>query len=186
MRGLSTALVEQGDFASGTSSRSSRLLHGGMRYLAQGRIGLVREASREKRVIGHIAPHLAQPLAFIFPGRKGTSWALWKLAIGVKLYDALCGMRNFGRSSVLGRKKTIEVLQGVSTQGLTGAVRYFDALTNDARLVIDTVRSAAQHGATALNYVRLTDAKRQRQTCGNARCRTLNRVPRSRCRRGPW
>jgi len=76
--------------ASGTSSRSSRLLHGGMRYLAQGRIALVREASREKRVIGHIAPHLAQPLAFIFPGRKGTSWARWKLAIGAKLYDLLC------------------------------------------------------------------------------------------------
>jgi len=75
MRGLRTVIVDQGDFASGTSSRSSRLLHGGMRYLAQGRVGLVREASREKRVIGHIAPHLAQPLAFIFPGRKGTSWA---------------------------------------------------------------------------------------------------------------
>ena len=68
-------------------------------------IGLVREASREKRVIGKIAPHLAQPLAFIFPGRKGTSWALWKLAIGVKLYDLLCGMRNFGRSSVFRSKE---------------------------------------------------------------------------------
>ncbi len=159
MRGLNTALVEQGDFASGTSSRSSRLLHGGLRYLAQGRVGLVREASREKRVIGKIAPHLAQPLAFIFPGRKGTSWSLWKLAIGAKLYDVLCGMRNFGGSRVFGRKKTIEVLHGVSAQNLTGAVRYFDALTNDARLVIDTIRSAVQHGATALNYVRLVEAK---------------------------
>src|SRR6476646_9699027 len=114
MRGLRTAIIEQADFASGTSSRSSRLLHGGMRYLAQGRIALVREASREKRVIGHIAPHLAQPLAFIFPGRKGTSWARWKLAIGAKLYDLLCGMRNFGGSSVFSRKKTIEVLRGIS------------------------------------------------------------------------
>src|SRR6187402_1444011 len=95
MRGLRIGLVEQHDFASGTSSRSSRLLHGGMRYLAQGRVGLVWEASSEKRVIGHIAPHLSQPLAFIFPCRKGTSWVRWKLAIGVKLYDALCGMRNF-------------------------------------------------------------------------------------------
>jgi glycerol-3-phosphate dehydrogenase len=110
-------------------------------------------------VIGKIAPHLAQPLAFIFPGRKGTSWALWKLAIGAKLYDALCGMQNFGRSSVLGRKKTTEVLRGISSKDLSGAVRYFDALTNDARLVIDTVRSAAQRGAIALNYVRLVDAK---------------------------
>src|SRR5258707_14387573 len=106
MRGLRTAIVEQADFASGTSSRSSRLLHGGMRYLAQGRIALVREASREKRVIGHIAPHLAQPLAFIFPGRKGTSWSRWKLAIGTKIYDLLCSMRNFGRSRVLSRDET--------------------------------------------------------------------------------
>ncbi len=167
MRGLNTVLVEQGDFASGTSSRSSRLLHGGMRYLAQGRIGLVREASREKCVIGKIAPHLAQPLAFIFPGRKGTSWTRWKLAIGAKVYDLLCGMRNFGGSSVFSRKKTTEVLRGISTENLSGAVRYFDALTNDARLVVDTVRSAAQHGAVALNYVRLAEAKQ----CGNVwRC----------------
>jgi glycerol-3-phosphate dehydrogenase len=160
MRGFATALVDQGDFASGTSSRSSRLLHGGLRYLAQGRVGLVREASREKRVIGHIAPHLAQPLAFIFPGRKGTSWSLWKLAIGAKLYDALCGMRNFGRSRVFGRKKATDVLRGISTQSLSGAVRYYDALTNDARLVIDTIRSAAAHGAAAFNYVQLVDATR--------------------------
>src|SRR3954447_7874965 len=160
MRRFRTAVVEQGDFASGTSSRSSRLLHGGMRYLAQGRVGLVREASREKRVIGKIAPHLAQPLAFIFPGRKGTSWALWKLAVGAKLYDLLCGMRNFGRSSILGRKKTTTVLRGISDENLSGAVRYFDALTNDARLVLDTVRSAVAHGATALNYLELVDAKR--------------------------
>src|SRR5690242_7430982 len=153
MRGFRTTIIEQADFASGTSSRSSRLLHGGMRYLAQGRVGLVWEASREKVVVGHIAPHLAQPLAFIFPGRKGTSWSLWKLAVGAKMYDLLCGMRNFGRSSVLGKRSTSEVLKGISTEKLSGAVRYFDALTNDARLVIDTVRSAAANGATALNYV---------------------------------
>src|SRR5262245_40296641 len=164
MRGLRTLLVEQGDFASGTSSRSSRLLHGGMRYLAQGRIGLVREASREKRVIGQIAPHLAQPLAFIFPGRKGTSWSLWKLAIGAKLYDVLCGMRNFGRSSVLGKEKTLKVLHGISSQNLTGAVRYFDALTNDARLVIDTIRSAVSAGAIACNYMQFAEAKLSGQT----------------------
>lgn len=161
MRGLATLLVEQRDFAAGTSSRSSRLLHGGIRYLAQGRVGLVLEASREKRVIGRIAPHLAQPLAFIFPGRKGSSWVLWQLAIGVKLYDLLCSMRNFGRSSVFGKKRTQEVLRGISPDRLTGAVRYFDALTNDARLVLDTVRSAAKHGAQAMNYVRLTNAERR-------------------------
>jgi glycerol-3-phosphate dehydrogenase len=158
LRGLSTLLLDQSDFASGTSSRSSRLLHGGMRYLAQGRIGLVREASLEKRVVGQIAPHLAQPLAFIFPGRKGTAWPRWKLAIGAKLYDVLCGMRNFGRSRMLSCSRTLELLPGLSTQGLTGSVRYYDALTNDARLVLDTIRSASHHGAAAFNYVRLSAA----------------------------
>ena len=158
MRGLRTAIVEQADFASGTSSRSSRLLHGGIRYLAQGRVGLVWEASSEKRVIGHIAPHLSQPLAFVFPCRKGTPWTRWKMAIGVKMYDLLCSMRNFGRSSVLGYEATLKVLPGLNTGSLSGAVRYFDGLTNDARLVVDTIRSAAEHGAIALNYARLIEA----------------------------
>ena len=87
MRGLRVGLVDQHDFAYGTSSRSSRLLHGGLRYLAQGRVGLVREASLEKRVIHEIAPHLAQPLPFLFPTRRGDrDWVLWQLKIGVKIY----------------------------------------------------------------------------------------------------
>src|SRR5438477_752546 len=90
MRGLSVGLVEQHDFAFGTSSRSSRLLHGGMRYLAQGRLGLVRQASIEKKILHRIAPHLAQPLAFIFPTyRNNPHWRLWQLKIGVKIYDLL-------------------------------------------------------------------------------------------------
>ncbi len=158
LRGLRIGLVEQADFASGTSSRSSRLLHGGIRYLAQGRIALVREASKEKTVLGRIAPHLAQPLPFIFPTRKGTPWSYWKLSLGVKLYDLLCGLKNFGRSSSLGVAATTALLPGISTKALTGAVRYFDALTNDARLVIDTLRSAEDHDARFANYVRFIDA----------------------------
>src|ERR1700712_5096173 len=98
MRGLSTVLVDRYDFAFGTSSRSSRLLHGGMRYLAQGRVGLVREASREKVILSRIAPHLARPLPFVFPTYTQTEWPKWKLRIGVKLYDLLCGGQNLGRS----------------------------------------------------------------------------------------
>src|SRR6266581_1762475 len=98
MRGLNVGLVEQHDFAFGTSSRSSRLLHGGIRYLAQGRLGLVHEASVEKKIIHQIAPHLAEPLPFIFPTFHGDRhWALWKLKLGVKLYDLLCGGRNLGK-----------------------------------------------------------------------------------------
>ncbi|MBN1851127.1 MAG: glycerol-3-phosphate dehydrogenase/oxidase [Pirellulales bacterium] len=158
MRGLRTALIEQHDFAFGTSSRSSRLLHGGIRYLAQGRVGLVWEASREKTVIHRIAPHLAEPLPFLFPTRKKTPWSRWKLGIGVKIYDLLCGRRNLGKSRGMDVAGILEQLPGLSTQGLTGAVRYFDGLTNDARLVLDTLRSAADHGAVACNYVRFLNA----------------------------
>src|SRR5271167_2702807 len=102
MRGLRVGLVEKHDVAFGTSSRSSRLLHGGLRYLAQGRLGLVYEASREKMVLHRIAPHLAEPLAFVFPTYRNTIWPRWKLSNRVKLYDVLCGRHNLGRSESLG------------------------------------------------------------------------------------
>jgi glycerol-3-phosphate dehydrogenase len=161
MRGLKTGLVERGDFASGTSSRSSRLLHGGLRYLAQGRVGLVHEASVEKKVIHHIAPHLADPLPFLFPTRRANRhWLLWQLRIGVKLYDLLCGGRNLGKSSWMSTGEVRERLPGLNPDGLTGAVRYFDGLTNDARLVLDTLRSAAKAGAAVLNYATWQNATR--------------------------
>ena len=146
MRGLRVGLVEQHDFAYGTSSRSSRLLHGGLRYLAQGRLRLVYQASHEKRILHRIAPHLAEPLAFVFPTYRGSGWPLWKMRIGVKLYDLLCGGQNLGPSAGLGREQTLGLLPGLLEESLTGAVRYFDGLTNDARLVLDTLRSAARHG----------------------------------------
>src|SRR5215469_12852380 len=115
MRGLRAALVEQHDFAFGTSSRSSRLLHGGIRYLAQGRIGLVHEASVEKKIIHQIAPHLAEPLAFLFPTyRENKNWVLWQLKIGVKIYDLLCGGKNLGKSSWLNTDETLQKLPGLS------------------------------------------------------------------------
>ena len=147
MRGLRTALVEQHDFAFGTSSRSSRLLHGGLRYLAQGRVGLVREASVEKRILHRIAPHLSAPLPFLFPTYRHTPWARWKLSVGVRLYDLLCGQRNLGPCSTLSATELLDKLPGLSRRNLTGGVRYYDGLTCDARLVIDTLQSAARHGA---------------------------------------
>ena len=160
LRGLRVGLVDAHDFAFGTSSRSSRLLHGGLRYLAQGRIGLVREASVEKMTIHRIAPHLAEPLPFVFPTYAGTEWKLWKLRVGVKIYDWLCGKRNLGKSSALSREEVMGRLPGINPEGLTGAVRYFDGLTNDARLVLDTIRSADVGGATVRNYTRLVSADR--------------------------
>ncbi len=161
LRGLRVGLVEQSDFASGTSSRSSRLLHGGLRYLAQGRIGLVRQASIEKRILHRIAPHLASPLAFVFPTYRGGlrhPWARWKLRIGVKLYDLLCGGRNLGSSCSYTPAELRELLPDINAADLTGGIRYFDALTNDARLVLDTLRAADRAGAVLANYCRLESA----------------------------
>ncbi len=160
MRGLRTGLVDQRDFAFGTSSRSSRLLHGGLRYLEQGRIGLVREASLEKKTIRAIAPHLADPLGFMFPAYQQGGRPLWQLRVGVKLYDLLCNGRNFQPSRGFSRAETLHALPALNPAGLLGAVRYFDALTSDARLVLDTLRSAAAAGAALANYVRFRDAQR--------------------------
>jgi glycerol-3-phosphate dehydrogenase len=157
-RGLRVALVDQQDFAAGTSSRSSRLLHGGLRYLAQGRVGLVREASHEKRTLARIAPHLVQPLEFAFPAYAGSGWPHWQLRAGVKLYDWLCGDGNFRPSRSLSSGELAGIAPGLRQEGLSGGVAYFDALTNDARLVLDTLRSARDEGALALNYVRLLEA----------------------------
>ena len=159
MRGLRVGLVEQFDFAFGTSSRSSRLLHGGLRYLAQGRLGLVHAASVEKKILHHIAPHLANPLAFIFPTYRGdTEWALWKLKIGVKIYDLLCGGKNLGRSTWLSKAEALARVPALNEKDLNGAVRYYDGFTNDARLVLDTLRCAEKNGAILLNYCQLTGA----------------------------
>src|SRR3954471_18756881 len=126
MRGLRPGLVDQRDFAFGTSSRSSRLLHGGLRYLEQGRIGLVRDASIEKKIIQRIAPHLAQPLGFIFPAYRGEGRPLWQLRIGVKAYDLLCGGRNFEPSRGFSRSDMLQMLPFLKAQNLSGAVCYFD------------------------------------------------------------
>jgi len=160
LRGLRTALCEQYDFAFGTSSRTSRLLHGGLRYLAQGRLGLVYEASREKCILHRIAPHLAQPLEFVFPTYRRSGWPRWQLAIGVKLYDLLCGGRNLGPSRVLSVEQVRQILPGLRAEGLTGAVAYYDALTQDARLVLDTLRSAHRAGAVLANYMKVLQAHR--------------------------
>lgn len=161
LRELKVALVEQHDFAFGTSSRSSRLLHGGLRYLAQGRIGLVREASVEKKVIHRIAPHLAAALPFVFPTyRDNRSWVLWQLKLGVKIYDLLCGGQNFGKSTWLTPFGALAKIPLLRSGDLTGAVRYYDAITNDGRLTLDTIRSAARAGAVVLNYCRFCGATR--------------------------
>ena len=152
LRGFRTALVEKGDFGSGTSSVSSRLIHGGLRYLEQYDFHLVLEASRERRVLLRIAPHLVRPLPFVFPVYRGARVPSWKLRCGLWLYDLLAAFRNVRRHRWLGRKATLRLEPGLRDKDLRAAGLYYDAQTDDARLVLATMRSAAQAGAHVANY----------------------------------
>jgi glycerol-3-phosphate dehydrogenase len=156
LRGFRTALVDKSDFGAGTSSHSSRLIHGGIRYLEQGAFHLVFEASRERRVLLKIAPHLVRPLAFLFPVYRGGRIPAWKLRAGMWLYDLLSAFRNVRRHRWLRAKKVRRVEPALRDCGLVGAALYYDAQVDDARLVIATMRSAASAGALAANYVEVT------------------------------
>jgi glycerol-3-phosphate dehydrogenase len=149
---LRTVLVEQNDLGSGTSSRSSRLVHGGLRYLETGELRLVLEANQERRVLLRIAPHLVWPLPFIFPVHRGDRVSLWRLAAGMWLYDLLAMFRNVRRHRMLGKRAVLEAEPMLRERGLLGGARFFDAQCDDARLVLATARSAIHHGALVANY----------------------------------
>jgi len=156
MRGLRTALIDKGDFGHGTSSHSSRLIHGGVRYLETYQFGLVIESSHERRVLLKIAPHLVRPLAFVFPVYRGGRVPAWQLRAGMWLYDLLAAFRNVKRHRWLSAKKVRSVEPGVRDKGLKGAAFYYDAQVDDARLVIATIRAATRAGAVAASYVEAT------------------------------
>lgn len=149
-RGFSVLLVESHDFAKGTSSRATKLVHGGVRYLAQGNIALVKEALHERANLLRNASHLAQPLPFVMP-----SYQFWEkpyYGVGLKMYDALAGQAGLGKTELLGRDQTIKELPGVQTKGLKGGVKYWDGQFDDARLALSLARSAAARGALLVNY----------------------------------
>lgn len=153
LRGLSTALIDRSDFGSGTSSRSSRLVHGGVRYLEHGHLHLVFEASAERRRLLRLAPHLVRPLAFTWPVYRGQRIPMWKLRAGLTLYDALALFRNVGRHKRLRAPDVSAQEPGVLRSGLRGAVRYWDAATDDARLTLANALDAAALGAVTANHV---------------------------------
>src|SRR6476661_1280497 len=157
MRGLSVALVEGADFASGTSSRSSRLVHGGVRYLEHGQLHLVFEACRERRILAAIAPHLVRPLQFMWPVYEKARIRLWKLRAGLFLYDALALGRNLGRHRTLTTHVVTALEPDLRHMGLVGGASYFDAATDDIRLTIGTVLSARDAGAVVMNHVSVHD-----------------------------
>lgn len=152
-RGLSVLLLEQADFGKGTSSRSTKLIHGGVRYLEQGNVSLVREALAERKLLLEIAADFVSPQPFIVPCFKRSERLYY--AAGLKIYDALSGKRSLGRTETLTAEETIEALPGLDPEGLAGGVRYLDAQFDDARFLFAIISTAEEKGAIALNYARV-------------------------------
>ncbi len=152
-RGYRTLLLEMHDFAKATSSRSTKLVHGGVRYLQQGNIALVLEALRERGRLQQNAPHLVSNLAFVVPNYDW--WEGPFYGIGMKVYDVLAGRQNFGRSKHLNIEETLERLPTIEPEGLRGGVIYYDGLFDDARLAVNMAQTVDELGGVALNYVRV-------------------------------
>ncbi|MCB1955531.1 MAG: glycerol-3-phosphate dehydrogenase/oxidase [Rhodocyclaceae bacterium] len=149
-RGYSTLLLEAHDFAKGTSSRATKLIHGGVRYLAQGNLSLVREALAERAVLLDNAPHLVRPLRFVVPSFRWHQMPM--LGAGLGFYDLLAGRHSLGHSRLLGRSATLAALPGVREQGLHGGIAYWDAQFDDAALALALAGTVADLGSLALNY----------------------------------
>ncbi|HUF66077.1 MAG TPA: glycerol-3-phosphate dehydrogenase/oxidase [Gemmatimonadaceae bacterium] len=152
MRGLSVALVEKNDFGSGTSGRSSRMIHGGVRYLEHGHFRLVAEASSERRILLRIAPHLVQPMEFVWPLYAGGRVPRWKLLAGLGLYDAFAAFRNTRRHERLSARGVLAREPAIRADELTGGAVYYDAVTDDARLTLANALAARAAGALVLNH----------------------------------
>ncbi len=148
-RGYSTLLLERGDFAHGTSSRSTKLIHGGVRYLQQGNVALVYEALHERTILRRNAPHLVHDLPFVVPVYDW--WEAPFYGVGLKLYDLLAGRHGFGKSHHLSFDETVERLPTIERRGLRGGVVYHDGQFDDARLVLEIAKTAAAHGAVLVN-----------------------------------
>ena len=151
-RGYRTVLVEQSDFAKGTSSRSTKLIHGGVRYLQQGNVGLVLEALRERGLLTQNAPHLVHHLSFIVPNY--TWWEAPFYGVGLKIYDLLAGKLGLGPSEHLSREATLQRLPTLEPNGLKGGTIYYDGQFDDARLAICLAQTAADSGAVLITTCR--------------------------------
>ncbi len=152
-RGYEVLLLEQHDFGKGTSSRSTKLIHGGVRYLEQGNISLVMEALKERGTLRRNAPHLVHDLAFVVPNYDW--WEAPFYGLGLKVYDLLAGRYGFGSSQVLSYDETLSRLPTIKTDGLRGGVLYFDGQFDDSRLLVNLAQTAAEQGATLVNYARV-------------------------------
>src|SRR4030043_297675 len=149
-RGFKTLLPEQSDFGKGTSSRSTKLVHGGVRYLEQGNVSLVMEALKERGLLRQNGPHLVSNLAFVVPNYEW--WEAPFYGVGLKVYNRLSGRYGFGDSEILSKEETLARLPTIRTEGLRGGVVYYDGQFDDARLLVNMAATAAGQGAAPLKY----------------------------------
>src|SRR5262245_46110858 len=159
-RGYDVLLLEQHDFGKGTSSRSTKLVHGGVRYLEQGNVALVLEALKERGLLRQNAPHLVSDLAFVVPNYE--RWEAPFYGMGLKVYNLVAGKYGFGASEILSRDETLARLPTIKTEGLRGGVVYYDGQFDDARLLVNLVTTGAEQGAVLLNYAPVTGVTRDR------------------------
>ncbi len=151
-RGLKTAQVEKGDFASGTSSKSTKLIHGGLRYLKQLDIGLVRETGTERAIVHRLAPHLVLPEKMLMPLIEGGTYGKWSTSFGLMVYDMLAQVEKEDRRKMLSKEEALELEPLLHAEGLKGGGYYAEYRTDDARLTIELIKTAAHFGALAINY----------------------------------
>jgi glycerol-3-phosphate dehydrogenase len=172
-RGLAVALLEQRDWAAGTSSRSSKLIHGGLRYLEQLNVGLVREALRERGLLlDRLAPHLVRPVSFLYPLRHHV-WERAYVGAGLMLYDSIGGAGHLPRHEHLTKRKALHLAPALRSDSLTGAVRYWDGQVDDARFVVALARTAARHGAALATSARVNGLLREGERVVGVRARDL-------------
>lgn len=161
-RGYKTLLLEQYDFGKGTSSRSTKLVHGGVRYLQQGNIRLVRDALRERGLLLKNAPHIAHPLKLVLPAYRW--WEKLYYGLGLKAYNFLSAKLSLGGTEILSIKKTQQYIKGLDGKRLSGGVAYYDGQFDDARLAIHLAMTAADHGAVVLNYFSVDGLMKDRKS----------------------
>lgn len=192
-RGMKVALLEKGDFASGTSSKSTKLIHGGIRYLENLEVDLVYESLQERHIQLTVAPHLVKPLPFVIPVYEGDKRPLWMMQLGVFLYDILAGRYRVQPRKNLTREEVIRLEPGIEQKGLKGGVLYYDAQMDDARLCLENVLMAAHYGAHVANYMKVTSFIKENGRVAGVRAKDMLgdktvevRAKRVICAVGPW
>jgi glycerol-3-phosphate dehydrogenase len=191
--GLSVALLDKGDFASGTSSKSTKLVHGGIRYLENFEFDLVSEALQERYIQFKSAPHLVKPISFLIPVYEGDKRPLWMMKLGVAMYDSLAGKFKLGPHRTFSAKELLAQEPSLNPQGLKGGVLYYDAQMDDARLCLENVLMAAYEGAKVANYVEVLSLMKENSKAVGVVAKDVTtgqifeiRAKRVVCALGPW